>query len=338
LLRKLIHLSSALAMALMAVTAAHAQGQAVTVYYAGAQDAVRTALTLAGDQILLVDDPSAAQVWVLNGVIPDPAATAAHLGESGGLILIMGPGTAEAQAAQTLGPVRLARHEEPLSVVGSDQGLEYGGEEVWQLYVLMKSATHEKWWFGGDDIFTFEDFVGLMLLHEGQGLAILMNLNAMAGAQNLYVGGYAPPGVAYCPSTACTNGTSNYLATLESVRDQLERYGRGTTGISEYKGYGDRGPEDPAGTLADANTYATAMLDPQRYGSAGLTYPIWPLNGDQYRALSRYSSGQRALIVTLTGLGMEPSRFYPGAYQGTGHYYISLDGYSVWYAVTHNPE
>lgn len=128
-MRKPILLFCALVLALMAAPLAHAKGQPVTVYYAGPRDAVYTALILAADQLTLVDDPSAAHVWVLNGAIPDPAGTGAHLGTGGGLVLIMGPDLTEGQVAQALGQVTLARHDDPLSLVGVDGGL--GSDILW---------------------------------------------------------------------------------------------------------------------------------------------------------------------------------------------------------------
>ena len=64
------------------------------VYYAGPQDnSVYIALTIAPEGTFnFVNDPAQADVFVLNGVIPDPTAIAAQMQRGAGLVLILGPG------------------------------------------------------------------------------------------------------------------------------------------------------------------------------------------------------------------------------------------------------
>ncbi len=55
------------------------------VYYAGGESEVKTALSLAG--YTLLTDPSAAEVFILNGEIPDAAAIADRVRAGAGLVL-----------------------------------------------------------------------------------------------------------------------------------------------------------------------------------------------------------------------------------------------------------
>jgi O-antigen/teichoic acid export membrane protein len=74
----------------------------IRVYYAGPeQNSVYTALTLAPKgTFTFVTDPSQADVFVLNGIIPEPAVIAARLNAGAGVVLILGPALA-AQDVQT---------------------------------------------------------------------------------------------------------------------------------------------------------------------------------------------------------------------------------------------
>ena len=109
-MRKAVPVIVALALLLLACASpAAAQVRAVRVYYAGPEGGVRQSLGLA-DEFEIVPDPSQAEVFVLNGAIPDPAAIAARIQEGAGLLLILGPElTAEAVGAALGVPVALER-------------------------------------------------------------------------------------------------------------------------------------------------------------------------------------------------------------------------------------
>jgi len=65
---------------------------AIRVYIAGDASAVSPALDLAGRGVFfIVDDPSQADVLLLNGAIPDPGLVAKRLAGGAGLVLILGP-------------------------------------------------------------------------------------------------------------------------------------------------------------------------------------------------------------------------------------------------------
>lgn len=95
--------------------AAAPQPSDIAVYYAGAEEGVRTALALAGFRI--VTDPAVARVLVLNGVAPDPLALADRVRDGAGLVLILGPDLRVDDVAALLGrPVALTLASEPLSL------------------------------------------------------------------------------------------------------------------------------------------------------------------------------------------------------------------------------
>jgi len=88
----------------------------VNVYYAGPDGAVRTALRIA-EEFRIVDDPGAADVFVLNGVVPDSTTLAAKVRSGTGLVLIGGPSLSSEQVGMLLGvPVEIELLTEPLSL------------------------------------------------------------------------------------------------------------------------------------------------------------------------------------------------------------------------------
>ncbi len=91
----------------------------IRVYYAGPQDnSVYTALTLAPHGTFsFVSDPSQADVFLLNGIIPDPSAIATQVQRGAGLVLIMGPGMS-AKDVETISsvPVSLTEKSDAVSL------------------------------------------------------------------------------------------------------------------------------------------------------------------------------------------------------------------------------
>ncbi len=89
----------------------------VLVYYAGEVDSsVVRALELAG--FTLVDDPTQADVILLNGVIPNVGELAEGVKAGTGLVLMLGEQTAAADVETVLGfPVAFEQNEEPASLV-----------------------------------------------------------------------------------------------------------------------------------------------------------------------------------------------------------------------------
>ncbi|MCX6035927.1 MAG: hypothetical protein NTV38_13290, partial [Chloroflexi bacterium] len=91
----------------------------IRIYYAGPQDnSVYTALTLAPQgTFTFASDPAQADVFVLNGIIPDPAAIAAQLQRGAGLVLILGPGISAADMEAISGiPVTLTEETDAVSL------------------------------------------------------------------------------------------------------------------------------------------------------------------------------------------------------------------------------
>ncbi|HEY5271447.1 MAG TPA: hypothetical protein VII97_14005, partial [Anaerolineales bacterium] len=91
----------------------------VRIYYAGPQDnSVYTALTLAPQgTFTFVSDPAQADVFVLNGSIPEPAAIAAQVQRGAGLVLILGPGMSATDVETISGvPVVLTEKTDAVSL------------------------------------------------------------------------------------------------------------------------------------------------------------------------------------------------------------------------------
>jgi O-antigen/teichoic acid export membrane protein len=101
------------------LTAAPARASdALRVYLSGEPSTVRPALELAGGAFVFVDSVSDADVLLLNGEIPDPAAVRGRLAQGAGLVLILGSDvTPEAFEAATGVPVQLAAADAPVSLV-----------------------------------------------------------------------------------------------------------------------------------------------------------------------------------------------------------------------------
>ncbi len=94
-------------------------GNTIRIYYAGPQDnSVYTALTLAPQgTFAFVNNPTQADVFVLNGIIPDPAAIAAQMQRGAGLVLILGPNMSAADVETISGiPVMLAEKTDAVSL------------------------------------------------------------------------------------------------------------------------------------------------------------------------------------------------------------------------------
>jgi O-antigen/teichoic acid export membrane protein len=100
-----------------------AAGNSIRVYYAGPADStVRRALDLSGktDTFTFVTDPSQADVFVLDGTLPDPAAIAARLKAGAGLVLILSPEITQTDLQTLLGfPLTLAQSTTAVSLTGA---------------------------------------------------------------------------------------------------------------------------------------------------------------------------------------------------------------------------
>jgi O-antigen/teichoic acid export membrane protein len=91
----------------------------IRLYYAGPEkNSVRTALALAPKGTFsFVTDPSQADVFVLNGIIPDPAAVAARLEAGAGVVLILGPDLPSEAVQSALGiPLSLEPQKNAVSL------------------------------------------------------------------------------------------------------------------------------------------------------------------------------------------------------------------------------
>jgi RHS repeat-associated protein len=188
----------------------------------------------------------------------------------------------------------------------------YSGSEVLQLFYLMQSYK-DGWWYADGD-FTFTDFCGLLLMHEGAGNPTYMNLDAIAANQQLYIGSWNGP---YNLDGFSLYGTCNYWAAFsQSAHNLIDLYVRGDKPISEYSGYGDRGLKNPDIVMNQANQYGGIMLNSKP-------------NSDRYNALSDYGNDQ-TITNMLNMNGMLADTYYPGG--NNGIYYCTISG-AYWYSV-----
>jgi O-antigen/teichoic acid export membrane protein len=98
------------------VQLAHAD-DTLRVFYAGPDGSVKTALELA--KFTLLTDPAQADVFVLNGVIPDMETIRIRAEGGAGLVLILGPNLTEAQVGGALGiPLTLKSQTDAASLTG----------------------------------------------------------------------------------------------------------------------------------------------------------------------------------------------------------------------------
>ncbi len=117
-MRRFVIILITLAVLLSFVTPAAATN-AIRLYYAGPEkNSVHTALTLAPKgTFTFVTDPSQADVFVLNGFIPDPAAVAARLAAGAGVVLFLGPDLQSGAVQTALGiPLSLELRKDAVSL------------------------------------------------------------------------------------------------------------------------------------------------------------------------------------------------------------------------------
>jgi O-antigen/teichoic acid export membrane protein len=113
---KLIVLLIVFAVAFSFVQPAHAD-DTLRVFYAGPDGSVKTALELA--KFTVVTDPTQADVFVLNGAIPDMETIRAGVEGGAGLVLILGPDLTETQVGDLLGiPLTLKSQTDAASLTG----------------------------------------------------------------------------------------------------------------------------------------------------------------------------------------------------------------------------
>lgn len=117
-MRRLIAISLVVVLSLVHVSSTFASN-AIRVFYAGEpRSNVRSALELAPDgTFTFVDDPAQADVFVLNGDIPQTEVISKRVSEGAGLVLILGENTSQEDVSAVLQyPVELTREENAVSL------------------------------------------------------------------------------------------------------------------------------------------------------------------------------------------------------------------------------
>lgn len=108
-------------------------GDMLRIFYAGDDGAVRTALKLApAGTFTFVDDPSQADVFVLNGATPQADQIAARIRAGAGLVWIAGPQADAKTTSELLGlPLELAQKNDPVSLTGININDPLVNEIIW---------------------------------------------------------------------------------------------------------------------------------------------------------------------------------------------------------------
>ncbi len=117
-MRRLVAISLVIVLSFFCISPAFASNS-IRVFYAGDPGSnVRAALGLApAGTFTFVDDPSQADVVVLNGDIPLSDAMIQRFSEGAGLVLILGENTTQEQVSAILGiPLQLTRQTGPISI------------------------------------------------------------------------------------------------------------------------------------------------------------------------------------------------------------------------------
>lgn len=120
-MRRLIIVGIVLALAFTLASPAFAQADAIRIYYAGdSKSNVRVALALApSGTFIFVDDPAQADVFVLNGDIPQIEMITKRLNEGAGLVLILDKSISQEQVSVVLQiPIELKQETNAVSLTG----------------------------------------------------------------------------------------------------------------------------------------------------------------------------------------------------------------------------
>jgi RHS repeat-associated protein len=194
----------------------------------------------------------------------------------------------------------------------------YGGVELKALYEKMK-AYESGWWYN-DSYFTFEEFMGLLIIHEGAGISGPEEWVAKLAAQQVYVGGWTAP---YCDLGMCFNGALNFWAAYSgSVWGLIDTYVRGERPIQQYLGYQDKGFVNPVKTMSRAAKLGNMMLHPAE---------LWP---NSYDSPTQWGNDPD-LTEALRAARIEEGVFLSTAYDSVVYYFetfvvLTINQYNSW--------
>jgi O-antigen/teichoic acid export membrane protein len=155
------------------------------VFYGGTDGGVKTALSLAG--YTLVPDPAKADVFVLNGGIPDAASIAARVKDGAGLVLILGKDISQADVQTLLGQlVTITYADDAVSLVSAkDVNDALLTEIVWN----GAPQVRERVIVNGLDsqgrvlVSVFENPVGILYQVSSQEFVLTVSLSSGANPQ-----------------------------------------------------------------------------------------------------------------------------------------------------------
>jgi hypothetical protein len=238
---------------------------------------------------------------------------------------------------RTSQPWRASLYEPELT---TNKSQKYGGEDMKELFDLMKSKKGA-WWYD-DGNFTYDEFIGLIMIHEanitlpelGRELSdrdkIIGEMTCQAFAQQLYVGGWLP---AYSPSGISNNGPLNMLAGYsQCAHEQIDKFIAGDLAIEEY--FGLKNVLHPNEKLMNSSTEQMRIqqyMNIAREFGRQVLYPN-SVNFDRYNALTNFGAEPlttekvnsiKAKAKALN-IDIEPDTFYSNG--NNGIFYFSKDG------------
>jgi hypothetical protein len=197
----------------------------------------------------------------------------------------------------------------------------------------MKNYT-QGWWHKHPNQkeykFTFEVFIGLMIIHEGAGQKVTEELVREVVSQQLYVGGW---NTAYCSIGQCSeNAAANqWAAQSQSIHGLLDEYVRlKRKEIKEYDGYGQRGLSKPNEQIEIAQQLGNNALHPAS------------LNYDKNNALSVCGNGETNWVRKINIAAEKPDndmkryayKVYRDGYPRSIYYFTGVnDGAAVYASV-----
>ena len=128
-MKKLLPLLIILALLSACSPAQHAELVQRSIYYAGGDGGVKTALSLAGYR--LVTNPVLADMFVLNGAVPDDAVITERVNDGAALVLILDKSMTSEQVSALLGrPVTLTYAEDAVSLLDTAGGSDMLSTEI----------------------------------------------------------------------------------------------------------------------------------------------------------------------------------------------------------------
>lgn len=167
-------------------------------------------------------------------------------------------------------------------IAGNPNVVAYGGYDLWRIFLDMKSRRGQWWNSDPENCFTFNTFIGLLILNESNlflspdnginsGSQQRAEIIALITSQNLYVGGTYTP---YCISPSlCYSGAFNYWSReTEAAQNLINDYFTtgyvGPASVGNYYRAGQSGVHpDISLVLSESERLGATALHPSNLNS-----------------------------------------------------------------------